>query len=60
MPTNTHPPIINIPPMGVMGPNIFFGPMSKHKRYILPENIAVPKAIIWPPEYDEGLDFKLL
>ena len=26
---------------------------------MLPENITVPHAIIWPPEYDEELDFKL-
>ena len=32
MPATAHPPIINIPPIGVVGPKMAFGPMFKDKQ----------------------------
>ena len=54
MPTMTQPEISSRPPIGVIGPSTFLGPTSKQRKYMLPENMAVPKAITLPPDHDDG------
>mmetsp|Transcript_31471 Transcript_31471/g.53678 ORF Transcript_31471/g.53678 Transcript_31471/m.53678 type:complete len:99 (+) Transcript_31471:35-331(+) len=54
MPIITQPEIRSRPPTGVIGPKSFLGPTSRHNKYMLPENMAVPNAIILPPDQEEG------
>lgn len=59
----TQPPIMIRPPIGVMGPSIFLGPMPSVRQYILPENIRVPTAIIFPAvekSFDAATGFPLM
>jgi hypothetical protein len=54
IPTIAQPQINKSPPTGVIGPTNFLGPISKHSRYILPENMAVPNAVTLAPDHDDG------
>jgi hypothetical protein len=54
-PTTIHPPIINIPPRGVVGPMMAFGPIPKERQYIDPENMTVPIARRFPAQGDNEL-----